>query len=454
MNDQPDPTETFFATEEPFFREFAREFTLDPAVTYFMAGQKGSMPRSVMARFKAGLDQIAADPFPVHVEASADIRATIARCYGTTPDQIAITRNTTDALALIFNGIEWQPGDEILISPLEHPSGITAALRTAARHGVVLRQWGVPTHAQATVEEVVAAFERRLVPGKTRAVFFSSPVWPLGQRMPERLLAQAAQRAGALTIVDGAHYNGMIDPQLDATGVDFFALCGHKWQCGPGGTGVLYIRNRMLAANATPLPRFHIIRSQAREFPFDGSRGDWDIGQALTTYGFPESADWRALADACRRWDEVGRARIQQWHLSLGDYLRARIAQTFGPSSLLGAQRDPALKSGIVAFNPFESEAHRSDLAMNLAFRERLLSEYRFRISGKGVGDDGIIRQPDARARAFAPGTIPNLHPDTLEPAPMAHPHRVNACVWNHRAQIDAFVAAAQELVGRMMRSR
>jgi selenocysteine lyase/cysteine desulfurase len=450
MNDMTDQAAAYFAAEEPFFIEFAREFSLDPDVTYFMAGQKGSMPARVLARLKQGLDQVAADPFPVYVEPSADIRATIARCYGTTPDQIAITRNTTDALSLIFNGIEWQAGDELLVSPLEHPSGITAALRTAARHGVVLKQWGVPTHADASADEVVTAMQRQLVPGKTKAVFFSSPVWPLGQRMPERRLAKAAQAAGALTIVDGAHYNGMIDPQLDETGVDFFALCGHKWQGGPGGTGALYIRNRQTTGNDMPLPRFHIARSHSREFPFDGSRGDWDIGQALSMYGFPESADWRALGDACLRWDEVGRQRIQAWHLNLGDYIRQRIAEAFGTGALLGAQQDLALKSGIVAFNPFESHEQRMDLDLNLAFRERLLNEYRFRISGKGVGDDGIIRQPDSRAAAFVPGSIPNLDAQTLAPAPMVHPHRVNACVWNNRAQVDAFVAAAGELVGKM----
>lgn len=450
-SDSPAQTGAYFATEEPFFRQFARRFRLDPDVIYLMAGQKGSMPDPVLQHLKQGLDQVAADPFPVYLQPSAEIRATIARCYGTTADQVAITRNTTDALSLIFNGIEWQPGDELLISPLEHPSGITVALRAAARHGVVLRQWGVPTHADATADEVVAAMKRRLVPGKTRAVFFSSPVWPLGQRMPERRLAQAAQEAGALTIVDGAHYNGMIDPQLDETGVDFFALCGHKWQCGPGGTGILYIRNRMLAANATPLPRFHITRSHSREFPFDGSRGDWDIGQALSMYGFPESGDWRALGEVCQLWDEVGRQRIQAWHLSLADYMRERLAATFGASALMGAQHDTALKSGIVAFNPFPQAAQRTDLDLNLAFRERLLKEYGIRISGKGVGDDGVIRRPDSRAGAFAPGTIPNLDPETLAPAPMDHPHRANACVWNHRGQIDRFVEAAAELAENMV---
>jgi Aminotransferase class-V len=130
----------YFAGEEPYFMDLAKEFTLDPNVVYFMAAQKGSMPKPVLARMKEGLDKIAADPFPVYVEPSAKIRESIAKAYGTTADQIAITRNTTDALTLAMMGIEWKAGDEILISPLEHPTGITLALRIAARYGVVLKQ--------------------------------------------------------------------------------------------------------------------------------------------------------------------------------------------------------------------------------------------------------------------------------------------------------------------------
>lgn len=444
--EQSESLDDYFAREEPFFERLATQFSLDPNVVYFMAGQKGSMPRDVLARLKEGLDQTARDPFPVYVEPSAVTRATIAQCYGTSADQIAITRNTTDALSLIFNGIDWQAGDEILMSPLEHPSGITVALRTAARYGVAIKQWGVPVHARVTADEVAAALERQIVPGRTKAVFFSSPVWPIGQRMPERRLAEIAQSAGALTIVDGAHYNGMIDPRLDETGVDFFALCGHKWQCGPGGTGVLYIRNRKLPANPTELPRFFISRSHSRDVPFDGSRGDWDIGQALSMYGFPESADWRALGHACELWDRTGRARIEQWHLTLGDYFRDQIIDAFGGDAILGAQHDRSLKSGIVAFTPFTSQSQQHDEALNIEFRARLLSDYGFRISGKGLGNLGLTRAPDPQANAFPSGTVPNRDPITLAPRPMAHPQRVNACVWNTRTQIDRFVAAAREL--------
>jgi selenocysteine lyase/cysteine desulfurase len=441
----------YFAQEEPYFMQLAKdEFTLDPAVVYFMAAQKGSIPRSVMARYKEGLDQGARDPFPVYVQPSAAMRASIAKCYGTSPDQLAITRNTTDALSLAMNGIDWKAGDELLISPMEHPTGITLALRVAARYGVVIKQWGVPVGKDVTADEVVAALARRVTPGKTKVIFFSSPLWPTGMRLPERKIADIAQKAGAITIVDGAHYNGMIDPRLDETGIDFFGLCGHKWQNGPGGTGALYIRNRKLPANMTDLPRFHLTRSQSRDVPFDGSRGDWDIAAALQTYGFPESADWRALSDVCQMWDRIGRGRIQTWHLRLGDYFTRQLAANFGDASILRPTQDLALQSGIIGFNPFPTQDQRRNEKLNVDFRARMLKEYGFRISGLGVGSNGLTRKPDPEAAAFPSGTIPNRDPASLAPAPMDHPQRVNACLWNNRAQIDNFCAATRDLVKKM----
>ena len=441
----------YFAREAPFFRDFARQFSLDPKVVYLMAGQKGSMPAGVRQRYQEGLDETARDPYPVHLEPPADTRARIARGYGASVDEIAISRNTADALSQILMGIEWQRGDEILVSPMEHPAGIAPVLRLAARFGVTIVQWGVPVRRAATADEVVAAVRRRIRPGVTRAIFFSSPMWPNGQRLPERRIAALAQEAGAISVADGAHYGGMIEPRLDESGVDFWAISGHKWQCGPGGTGILYVRNRQHPANPTPLPRFHIIRSSARDIPFDGSRpADFDIGAALSKYGFPESADWRALGDVCALWDEVGRARIQAWTHNLADYLRQRIAAAFGDDALLQPTIDRELKSAIVSFNPFPGVRERSDPAVNLQFRERLLREYGFRIAGGGVGPDGFTRAPDPQAAAFLAGLIPNRDSATLAPKPFGYALRVNACVWNSVVQMDEFVAATQELVRKM----
>ena len=441
----------YFAREAPVFRAFAQQFSLDPKVVYLMAGQKGSQPASVRKRYQEGLDETARDPFSVHLEPTAHTRARIAKGYGASVDEIAISRNTTDALAQILMGIEWQRGDEILVTPMEHPAGLATVLRVAGRFGVKIVQWGVPVGRTATEDEVVAALRKRIRPGVTRVIFFSSPLWPNGQRLPERKIAALAQAAGAITVADGAHYGGMIEPRLDETGIDFWAISGHKWQCGPGGTGILYIRNRQHPANPTPLPRFHIIRSSARDVPFDGSRpADFDIGAAMSKYGFPESSDWRALGDVCALWDEVGRARIQEWTHNLADYLRQRITIAFGDDALLQPVVDPTLRSAIVAFNPFADVRQRSDPAFNLKFRERLLAEYGFRISGGGVGPDGFTRAPDPQAAEFPAGLIPNRHPDTLAPSPFGYALRVNACVWNSVEQMDRFVAAAQDLAGKM----
>lgn len=441
----------FFAIESPVFESFARQFSLDPKVVYLMAGQKGSIPDSVRKRYQEGLDQIARDPFPVHLEPYATTRARIASGYGATVDEIAISRNTTDALSQILMGIEWQRGDEILVSPMEHPAGLATVLRLSARFGVKIAQWGVPVHRTATADDIVEAVRKRLRPGVTKVFFFSSPLWPNGQRLPEQRLAQLAQQAGVITVADGAHYGGMIDPKLDESGVDFWAIAGHKWQCGPGGTGILYIRNHQHPANPTPLPRFHIIRSSARDIPFDGSRpAGFDIGTAMSRYGFPESADWRALGDVCALWDEIGRARIQAWTHNLADYLRQRITATFGESALMQPTVDPSLKSAIVCFNPFSDPQQRTNPELNLLFRQRLLNEYGFRISGSGVGPDGLTREPDPEAAAFPAGLVPNRDPDTLAPKPFGYTLRANACVWNSVSQIDQFVNAAQDLAGKM----
>ena len=122
----------FFAQEAPVFAAFAQQFSLDPDVVYLMAAQKGSLPVSVRKRYQEGLDQIARDPYPVHLEPPATTRARIAHGYGASVDEIAISRNTTDALSQILMGIEWRRGDEILVSPMEHPAGISTVLRMSA----------------------------------------------------------------------------------------------------------------------------------------------------------------------------------------------------------------------------------------------------------------------------------------------------------------------------------
>jgi len=433
--------DTLLDREEPFFAEFARLFTISDEHKYLATGQKGSMPIPVMKHFKEGLDQIAKDPFPVYLEPSEVTRAKIAKGYGARVDEIAISRNTTDAISQILSGIDWRHGDEILCSPLEYPNCVATIRRVAGRFEVKIRQFGVPERPDTEAEEIVVSAGRCIRPGKTKAMFFSCPAQPNGTFLPVRRLARLAQQNGVITIVDGAHYGGMFDPRLDEIGIDFWGISGHKWQCGPGGTGILYVRNALLPSNSTPLPRFNLIRSGDLDAPVDGSRPeDFDIGAALSLYGFPESADWRALGDSCEMWDDIGRERIQNYILALADYARDKIISAFGEQSLLQPCRDPELKSGIIAFNPFPKPEHRKDVKFCEEFQSRMFKMCGYRIGCGGLGRKGLTRDPDPDAAAFFDGCIPNRDPVTNKPVPGDIPFRFGTPAWCTRADFDRFV--------------
>jgi selenocysteine lyase/cysteine desulfurase len=188
--------DAFFVREAPFFRDFAQQFSLDSKIVYLMAGQKGSQPARVRKRYQEGLDETARDPYPVHLEPTADTRARIASGYGATVDEIAISRNTADALSQILMGIEWQRGDEILVSPMEHPAGLSPVLRLAARFGVKIVQWGVPVQRAATADEVVEAVRKGIRPGVTRAIFFPAPCGPMDSDCPSGASRRWPKRPG------------------------------------------------------------------------------------------------------------------------------------------------------------------------------------------------------------------------------------------------------------------
>ena len=85
---------------------------------------------------------------------------------------------------------------------------------------------------------------------RTRALLFSSPTYTTGALLPIRMLAGLAGERGIVSIVDAAHLPGMLHRGFAEMGVDFLAGSGSKWQCGPAGTGILFVRNKVRAGTA------------------------------------------------------------------------------------------------------------------------------------------------------------------------------------------------------------
>ncbi len=168
-------------------------------------------------------------------------RAQMATLLGCDPLEIALTHNTTEGMNIALMGLDWQRGDELVTSSIEHAGGLHPSYLLKQRYGVKLRmtQIGMPE------VDPLAALQQVLTP-RTKAVVLSHVCWATGMVLPIRALADLAHQRGAMFICDAAQACGMVPSNVYELGVDAYACSGQKWLCGPDGTGALFIRKDRL----------------------------------------------------------------------------------------------------------------------------------------------------------------------------------------------------------------
>jgi selenocysteine lyase/cysteine desulfurase len=262
-----------------------------------------------------------------------EVRAKVARFLGADADEIVLTRNTTEGMNFVANGLELEPGDEVLLSDIEHPAGIHPWRLKAERYGVVLAeaQIGLPP---ASVDEFVGSFERAITP-RTRVISVSHTVFISGLIAPIKELTEMAHRHGVLVLADSAHGPGMVSMDLHDMGVDFLAASPYKWLGAPTGCGLLYVRRDV----------------QDRLWPTIANSG-WDTAQGSTrleTLGQRADPLVFALGEAVDFPTTVGKERIHRRIHSLATRLKEGLAEI--PGVRLHTSMDDYLACGITAFS-------------------------------------------------------------------------------------------------------
>lgn len=176
-------------------------------------------------------------------EAFENARTAVAAFLNVASDEIVFTRGTTEAINLVAHswGSTLRPGDEILVSTLEHHANIVPWQLLAQRSGAVIRP--IPLDQAGQID--LAAFHSLLGP-RTRLLAITQAANATGTRPPLAAMIAAAHAAGALVLVDGAQGVAHGKPDLAALGADFYAFSGHKL-FGPTGIGVLFGRRDLLA---------------------------------------------------------------------------------------------------------------------------------------------------------------------------------------------------------------
>ena len=214
-------------------------------------GSAGPLPAEVAAAiaeleaYERDIGRASYDYYLDALQRMDEARAGIAAVIGGELAEIALTHATTDGMNIGTWAIDWRAGDRAVTSTHEHHAGLGPLYTLRDRLGIELAFAEI--EGDAPEDEIVAAFDRRIVPG-TRLVSVSHVLWSTGMVMPVARIAAIARARGAAVIVDGAQAAGAIPVNVHDLGIDMYALPGQKWLLGPEGTGALWVRREFLPA--------------------------------------------------------------------------------------------------------------------------------------------------------------------------------------------------------------
>ena len=226
--------------------------------TYFNYGGQGPLPEPSLEAIIASWRTIQAlGPFTSavwpFVEAQvAAVRSRLAAACGVGPHRIALTENVTSGCVLPLWGLQWQAGDELLISDCEHPGVVAACQELARRAGLGLAVLPVMAlscqRAAAELEGAILDALEQALTARTRMVVLSHLLWNTGAVMPIAQVAERLQGHGRQPwlLVDAAQSMGSMPVAEAAAAADIYAFTGHKWLCGPEGLGGVALSERLL----------------------------------------------------------------------------------------------------------------------------------------------------------------------------------------------------------------
>ena len=180
----------------------------------------------------------------VKLEDKAKSAAKVAELVGAHPEEVILTRNTTESLDLIIQGFPWKAGDEAIYSNQDYGSMQTMFELTSKRQGIKTVRVDIPLHPESD-EEIVEVYRKAITP-RTRLMMVPHLVNITGQILPVRKITDMAHSYGVEVMLDGAHAVGHFTFDMHELDCDYYGSSLHKWLSVPLGCGMLYVKKEKI----------------------------------------------------------------------------------------------------------------------------------------------------------------------------------------------------------------
>jgi cysteine desulfurase/selenocysteine lyase len=318
--------------------------------------------------------------------------------------EIIMTRNTTEGINLVAEGLDWKKGEKIVTTVLEHHSNFIVWLRVRDKHGAVVE---VVKPRKPAIKGILdpADFEKA-VDDKTKLVAVTHVSNVLGVITPVKEIAEIAHEHGAYVLVDGAQSVPHMRVDVQKIGCDFLAFSGHK-MCAPTGSGALYMREE-LTEEVEPLC---IGGGSIKDVGIDYYK--LDVSPRRFEGGTPDIAAAIGLGAALDYLKQIGMDNIETHERSLVKKMCEGLTtlpkvQVYGPES--------ERRVGIVSFNVGSLNPHDVALALDVSANIMVRSGHH-------------CAQPLYKTVIGKPGTV-----------------RVSAYLYNTLEEIDKFTSTVREI--------
>ena len=236
------------ASNEEFWEGIRNHYQLKPAYINLENGYYNILPKPILENYIQHIRDVNYEGSyymrTVQFNNKKNMAAKVAELAGCAPEELVLTRNTTESLDMIIGGFPWQAGDEAIMAEQDYGSMLEMFKQSAKRYGIVNKVLSIPNHPSSD-EELVQLYANTIT-AKTKLMMLPQMVNITGQIMPVKKICDMAHSKGVEVMVDGAHAIAHIQFKISDLHCDYYGASLHKWLSVPLGSGILYVRKEKI----------------------------------------------------------------------------------------------------------------------------------------------------------------------------------------------------------------